>query len=293
MSSKYEFIEGEKANYPIVKMCRWAKVSKSGFYEWRGRPASATAERRDGLRVRIVEIFGENNQEYGYRRVHAQLAAERIEAGPELVRSIMRSEDLVACQPQPYKVTTTQGDDVEAPADLCQRDFTADRPGVKLVGDITYIRTWAGWVYLATVIDCYSRMVIGYAMADHMRVSLVTDALDMAHRNTDLTEDCIFHSDRGSQYTSTDLAKYLGDHKMRGSMGRTGVCWDNALAESFFASLKNEFVYRTVFPTRKKAMNAIAHWIEIRYNRKRLHSGIGYRTPFEAHNAYVEQDVAA
>jgi putative transposase len=200
VSSKYEFIESEKANYPIVKMCRWANVSKSGFYEWRNRPASATAERREALRVRIVEVFDENDQSYGYRRVHEQLEREGIEAGPELVRSIMRAEGLVACQPRPYKVTTLQDGGHDAgPADLCNRDFTAAEPGVKLVGDITYIRTWAGWVYLATVIDCYSRMVIGYAMAEHMRTSLVTDALAMARRNTDLSEGCIFHSDRGSQ----------------------------------------------------------------------------------------------
>jgi putative transposase len=293
VSSKYEFIEGEKANYPIVKMCRWANVSKSGFYEWRNRPASATAERRNALRVRIVEIFDDSDQTYGYRRVHEQLLRDGVEAGPELVRSIMRAEGLVACQPRPYKVTTLADGSSEGPADLCQRDFTAEAPGTKLVGDITYIRTWQGWVYLATVIDCYSKMVIGYAMADHMRTSLVIQALDMARSNVDLAKSCIFHSDRGSQYTSADLATYLEDHELRGSMGRTGVCWDNAMAESFFASLKNEFVHRTVFPTRRKAIDAIAHWIEIRYNRKRLHSGIGYRTPFEAHNAYVAEVQAA
>jgi len=275
-------------------MCRWAHVSKSGFYEWRGRPASATADRRAALRQRIIEIFDDSDQTYGYRRVHAQLEREGIEAGPELVRSIMVAAALVACQPRPYRVTTLRdGESDGVPADLCGRDFTAAEPGVKLVGDITYIRTWAGWVYLATVIDCYSKMVIGYAMADHMRTSLVTDALDVARRNFGLAEGCIFHSDRGSQYTSTDLATYLTEHELRGSMGRTGVCWDNALAESFFAVLKNEFVHRTVFPTRKKAVDAIAHWIEIRYNHKRLHSGIGYRTPLEAHNAYVAEDRAA
>jgi putative transposase len=292
VSSKFEFIEGEKANYPIVKMCRWAKVSRAGFYEWRGRPASATADRREGLARRVVEIFDGSDQTYGYRRVHGQLGRDGIEASPELVRSIMRTAGLVACQPRPYKVTTVTG--VEpGPADLCRRDFSASAPGTKLVGDITYIATWAGWVYLATVIDCHSKMVIGYAMADHMRTSLVTEALEMARDGVDLSDGCVFHSDRGSQYTSTDFATYLKEHDMRGSMGRTGVCWDNAMAESFFAALKNEFVYRTVFPTRRKAIDAIAHWIEIRYNRKRLHSGIGYRTPFEAHTAYITRNEAA
>jgi transposase InsO family protein len=293
VSSKYEFIEGEKANYPIVKMCRWAQVSKSGFYEWRNRPASATTERRHVLRARIVGIFHDHDQTYGYRRIHEELHDERIEAGPELVRSIMRGAGLVACQPRPYKVTTVADGTPTGPVDLVRRDFTAPAPGHKLVGDITYIRTWAGWVFLATVIDCYSRMVIGYAMADHMRTSLVIDALDMARQNSDLVEGCIFHSDRGSQYTSDDFAVYLDEHGLLGSMGRTGVCWDNAMAESFFATLKNEFVHRTVFPTRKKAIDGIAHWIEIRYNRKRRHSGIGYQTPIQAHNAHVAGKTAA
>ena len=292
MSSKYEFIDGEKANYPITKMCRWANVSRAGFYEWRDRPASATTERRVALTVEIRRIFADSDDTYGYRRVHEQLADEGIEAGPELVRHIMRAEGLVACQPKPYKVTTIS-DGIDGPADLVCRDFTATAPGTKLVGDITYIRTWAGWVYLATVIDCYSRMVVGWAMGDHMRTSLITDALDAARANYTVNDECIFHSDRGSQYTSTEFADYLKEHDMRGSMGRTGVCWDNALAESFFATLKNEFVHRTVFPTRKKAIDAIAHWIEVRYNRKRLHSGIGYRTPWQAHTAHNSEKRAA
>lgn len=293
MSSKYEFIEAEKANYPIIKMCRWAEVSRAGFYEWRNRTPSATALRRQALAVRIGELFAEHDGTYGYRRIHHELHKAGVEACPELVRQVMVDEGLVACQPRPYRVTTVADREQRGPEDLCERDFTADAPGTKLVGDITYVRTWAGWVYLATVIDCYSRMVIGWAMADHMRTSLVIDALNMARANHRLTEGCVFHSDRGSQYTSEDFASYLTEHQLRGSMGRTGVCWNNAMAESFFGTLKNELVYRTVFPTRKKAIDAIAHWIEIRYNRKRIHSGIGYRTPTEAHYAYNTEEEAA
>jgi putative transposase len=274
-------------------MCTWSGVSKSGFYEWRGRPASATAERRAALAATIQVIFDDSDETYGYRRVHAQLVIDGVEAGPELVRSIMIARGLVACQPRPYKVTTTPGDEADAPADLVERDFSADEPGTKFVGDITYISTWEGWVYLATVIDCYSKMVVGYAMADHMRTSLVTDALDMARRGGPVRPDCIFHSDRGSQYTSEDLRVYLKKWKMRGSMGRTGVCWDNAMAESFFASLKKELVHRTVYSTRRKAIDSIAHWIEVRYNRKRLHSGIAYQIPADVHYAFEAQTQAA
>ena len=292
MSSKYEFIDGEKANYPIVKMCMWAGVSKSGFYDWRGRPASATTERRAELTVNVREIFDASDGTYGHRRVHAQLGRDNVAAGPELVRRVMVEGNMVACQPRPYR-NTTDPDGSAGADDLVGRDFTARAPGVKFVGDITYIRTWQGWVYLATVIDCYSKMVVGFAMADHMRTGLVTDALQVAIDAGGIAPNAIFHSDRGSQYTSDDFKAFLDANHMVGSMGQTGVCWDNAMAESFFASLKNEFVHRTVFPTRTKAMSGIAHWIEIWYNRSRLHSGIGYQTPLEVHDSYRDENVAA
>ena len=173
------------------------------------------------------------------------------------------------------------------------RDFTAEVPGCKLVGDITYIPTWAGWLYLATVIDCFNREVVGYAMADHMRTSLVGDALQMAARNHSLAVGCIFHSDRGTQYTSTEFGAKLASLHMRQSLGRTGCCYDNSLAESFFASLKNERVHRTAYPTRSRAKHDIAHYIEIFYNRRRLHSALGYRTPHEVRIEYLNEQLAA
>ena len=199
MSSKYEFIDGEKANYAITKMCAWIGVSRSGFYEWRDRPASATAERRAALTAVIRVIFDDHDGTDGYRRVHAQLVRQGGEAGVELVRSIMRVEGLVACQPRPYRATTTPDDAAAATADLVARDFTAHAPGVKLVGDITYIPTWQGWLYLATVIDCHTKAVVGWSMAPHMHASLVTDAIGMAAGNIALQPGCVFHSDRGSQ----------------------------------------------------------------------------------------------
>jgi putative transposase len=205
---------------------------------------------------------------YGYR-LHEALLGGGESVGPELVREL----GLVACQPRPLRATTVQGSEQAAVPDLVGRDFTADAPGRKLVGDITYIRSWAGWLYLATVIDCFNREVIGYAMADHMRTSLVAEAQGMAARNHFLA-GCIFHSDRGTQYTSTEFAAKLAALNIRQSLGRTGCCYDNALAESFFAALKNEWVHRTVYPTRNKAKQDIAHYIEIFYNRRRLHSAL-------------------
>jgi putative transposase len=197
---------------------------------------------------------------------------------------------LVACQPRPWRTTTVAGVD-PAPADQLAGDFSATEPGQRLVGDITYIRTWEGWLYLATVIDLYTKEVIGWSMADHMRTSLICDAITMAHSHRD-TNGAIFHSDRGSQYTSIEFHDHLTNYEMTGSMGRTGVCWDNALAESFFASLKKELVYRTVFSTRKKARDAIAEYIEIFYNRQRLHSGIDYRTPLEVFTTHNTSSAA-
>ena len=286
MSSIYEFIDGEKANFTIVDMCSWAGVSRSGFYEWRDRPASATVERRMELAGHIQRIFDDADGTYGYRRVHAALAREGIEAGEELVRSIMRALELIACQPRPYKQTTVADAAAAATPDRLGGDFTAAAPGTRLVGDITYIATWQGWLYLATVIDCHTKQVVGWSMADHMRASLIGDALKMADGNIDLVEDCVFHSDRGTQYTSTEYRQLLASLKILPSVGRTGVCWDNALAESFFASLKNEMVYRTSFPTRRHARRAIARYIEVWYNRRRLHSGLGYRTPQEVYDEF-------
>lgn len=294
--AKYAFIHTTDAavpgRYGIKNMCRWLAVSPSGFFHWRSRPPSARAVRREQLAALVRWSFERSNQTYGYRRVHADLDRRGVDVGEDLVRDIMRAEDLVACQPRPFRITTVPGDGAGAP-DLLGRDFTADAPGTKLVGDITYIHTWAGFAYLATVIDCYSKAVIGWSVADHMRTGLVIDALAMARRNHQLAQACIFHSDRGTQYTSAQLHDYLAKHNIRGSMGRTGICWDNALAESFFAALKNELAYRTTFPTVNHVKNAVASYIEVFYNRQRLHSGLAYRTPHEVHIAYQPNTSAA
>jgi putative transposase len=187
---------------------------------------------------------------------------------------------LVACQPRPWRPTTTQQGRAGPIPDLVNRDFDADAPGRKMVGDITYIPTWEGWVYLATVIDCATRKVAGWAMDDNYRTPLITSAVQMAARNLDLPADAIFHSDRGSNYTSAEFAEVLEGLGIRQSVGRTGICYDNALAESFNAALKVERVYRTAYPTRKKAKEDIA-----RYNRAPVQSdtsSLGTRVPDSA-----------
>ncbi len=292
MTDKYAVINAEKADYPITSMCGWLGVSRAGFYEWRSRPTSATAGRRSLLARHAVEIFEASRGTYGARRVAAELAARGKAAGVRQVASIMREHGLVACQPRPYK-RTTYGDRAAAAPDLLARDFTADRPRYKLVGDITYVWTWEGWLYLATVIDCFSRQVIGWSMAEHLRAELVVDALTMAAANGSLDQEAIFHSDRGSQYSSARFRAALDVHGVRPSMGRTGVCWDNALAESFFGALKTECVHRFSFPTRRHARAAIANYIEAFYNRRRIHSRLGYRTPRQVETEHCSLSLAA
>jgi putative transposase len=293
VSARYEFIDAEKANYRVVKMCNWMGVSKSGFYEWQGRAASATAKRREELRLLIEAIFEGSEQTYGYRRVHAQLVRQGDACSPELVRALMRELGLRPCQPRPWRPTTTVAGDAGEIPDLVRRDFTADAPGVKLVGDITYIATWQGWLYLATVIDCHTKACIGYALADHMRTDLVIEALRSAASNYPLAEGAIFHSDRGTQYMSAAFAECAQRLGIRRSVGRTGVCFDNAMAESFNAALKVERVNRTEYPTREHARKDVTRYIEFRYNTERLHSALGYRTPNEAYTEYLNRNTAA
>lgn len=275
-------------------MCRWAKVSRSGYYEWRDRAPSATAVRRERLAVLVEFLFACSDSTYGYRRIHADLTRRGYLADPETVRRIMRELGLVPCQPRPFRPTTTVAGDAATTPDLLGRDFSADAPARKLVGDITYIPTWQGWLYLATVLDCFSKKVVGYAMADHMRTTLVTDALKMASTNIDFVPGVtVFHSDRGCQYTSQEFASFADTLGLRRSLGRTGICYDNAWAESFNGALKVERVNRTAYPTREHARVDIIRYIELRYNQMRLHSALGYRTPNEAEQEWHQQHPAA
>ncbi len=295
--SKYEYIDSEKNDpfetNPVTKMCAWLVVSTSGFYDWLDRPESATAARREALTRRIKHYFAKSDETYGYRRIHADLVDEGIECSPELVRQVMRTEGLVACQPSPFRVTTTADTEATTTPDLVERDFTATRPGVKFVGDITYIHTWAGFIYLATVIDCYSKKVVGWSIKDHMRTELVTDALNNAATTTLIEADAVFHSDHGSVYTSKDYRNLVTTLGMRSSMGRTGVCWDNAMAESFFAALKNERANRTVYATKAQARRDVINYIEGFYNSRRRHSALGYQRPNEVHYNYQQPLAAA
>ncbi len=212
-----------------------------------------------------------------------------------LVADLMRDLDLKAVQPRAYKRTALPGKQPVTSPDLIGRDFdpAGSAAGERFVGDITYLCTSEGWLYLSTVIDLSTRMVVGWQLADHMRTSLVVDALQMGIDAGLVAGGAIFHADRGAQYTSPEFTTFCRDNRIRTSHGRTGVCWDNAAAETFFATLKNEMYHRHTFTTRARARFAVAEYIEIFYNRRRLHSTLGYRTPHEALTEHHQTATAA
>jgi putative transposase len=300
--ARYEFINAEKATkdddgtrrYSIRQMCRWLEVSVSGYYEWLSRPASATAKWRERLKPLVVKAFTDSDGRYGYRRIQEQLARWGQYVHEDVVRDLMRELGLVACQPRrSRKGTTKQAAKRADIPDLINRDFTATAPGQKLVGDITYIHTWEGWLYLAMVIDCFSRKIVGWAMADNYKTPLIQDAIHMAARNLRLPSGAIFHSDRGSNYTSEEFAKTLTELGIRQSVGRTGICYDNSLAESTNGAVKVELVNREEYPTRAYAEKEVARYIELFYNSRRLHSTLGYRPPQEVLDEYYGKPTAA
>ena len=277
-------------------MCRLLNVARSSYYEWVDRIGviTTTAARRADLTEAVIAVFEEFRQTYGCRRIAFVLNERGKECSIGLIADIMREQDLVAVQPRAFKVTTVAGeDDDDMPADLIGQDFTAAAPGQRLVGDITYLRTGEGWLYLATVIDLCTRMVVGWQMADHMRTSLVTDALTMAKEHGHVQQRAVFHADRGTQYTSREFARYCRNAKVRRSVGRTGSCFDNSVAESWFATLKNEMYHRYRFTTRDRARFAVAEYIELFYNRKRHHSTLHYRTPAQVWAEHQIQTKAA
>jgi putative transposase len=275
-------IDAEKATYKIAWMCRVLDVPRSSFYAWRNRAETPAAARRRELAVLVKKVFGDGRGAYGCRRVAAQLNRDGHPCSVGLVADLMREQGLKACQPRAYKRTTVPGEEPVTSPDLIGRDFTATAPGTRLVGDITYLKTGEGWLYLATVIDLATRMVTGWQLTTHMRTSLVTDALQMAVTGGHVQPGAIFHSDKGTQYTSAAFARFCQARGIRTSVGRTGICYDNAAAESFFSALKNEMYHRQAFPDRARARFAVADYIEVFYNRQRLHSTLGYRTPAEA-----------
>jgi len=249
----YRLIHAEKANYCVEMMCRLAGLSRSGYYEWRDRGVSKTAARRAMLVEAVELVFECSDGTYGYRRVHAELARRGIEVDDDTVRQIMRVHGWMPVQVKRRRSLTIADKQAAPLPDLVRRDFTATVPGTKMVGDITQVDTGEGPLFLATVIDCYSKSVIGWAVDTRYPASLPIAALEMAAKRIPFQPEAIFHSDRGSQYTAVDFGDALARLDMRQSVGRTGICFDNSMAESFFGKLKTERPGIEKFATRAEA----------------------------------------
>jgi putative transposase len=262
-------------------MCRMLRVSRQGFYQWRDRPPSQHQLDDAALTERIRKIHAGHGGRVGVRRVLDELRRAGVVCSHKRVHRLMRAAGLRGVHPRPYKRTTLPDRFDPRLADLVARDFAPPAPNLTWVGDVTYIKTWAGWAFCATVIDCYSRKVVGFAVADHMRTDLIIDALRMAIIHRDPPTGVIFHSDRGAQYTSTEFRDFCRDNGVRPSVGRTGICYDNAVAESSFATLKKELIHTRPWPTIDRLRTAVFEYIESYYNRRRRHSAIGYDTPIE------------
>ena len=289
----YPFIEAEKAGRRNVKRaCALLKVSRAAFYAHLAGPSRR--EREDAeLTGQIKAVHQESKGRYGAPRVHAELTRRGRRHSRKRVARLMRTAGIRGRAAKRWKKTTIPDPAAAARADRIRRDFTADAANInaRWCGDITYIGTWEGWLYLATVIDIASRRVVGYAIADHLRTGLVSAALANAVAARDPAPGVIFHADRGCQYTSAEFAGLASDCAVTLSHGRTGQCWDNALSESFFASLKGELLDLQAWPTQAMARLAIVNYIAW-YNGTRLHSTLGYRSPAEFEEDYKIKKVA-
>jgi transposase InsO family protein len=279
----YPFIEAEKAgNGNVKKACELLEVSRSAYYQQRTDQPTAREQSDADLSEQIHQLHEKSKGRYGAPRIHAALRRTGRRHGRKRVARLMRTGGLRGKAPKRWKKTTVPDPGAAIGVDLIRRDFSVDAAKInsRWCGDITYINTWEGWLYLATVIDIASRRVVGFAMADHLRTDLIADALTnaVAARNPDPA--VVFHSDRGCQYTSTQYATLADDFDVRLSVGRTGQCWDNALAESFFASLKGECLDQQPWPNRTGARRAVVDYLAW-YNGTRLHSALGYLTPHE------------
>ncbi|CCF85979.1 conserved hypothetical protein [Nitrolancea hollandica Lb] len=277
--SRYRFIDAEKAAYPVILLCRVLGVARSGYYAWQRRGVSARAQADEHLTIQIRGIHDQSRATYGVPRIHAALRARGICCGSKRVARLMRAAGLRGRPPR-RAARTTVVDASHAPApNLVARDFTAPAADRLWVGDITYVPTWEGWLSLAVLLDVYSRRVVGWAMADHLRSDLALAALEMALVSRRPAPGLIHHTDRGCQYTADAYQAVLAAHGLTPSMSRAGDCYDNALAESFFATFKGELIDTQPWPTRQLARQAIFEWLEVFYNRQRRHSALGYRSP--------------
>jgi putative transposase len=278
----YTFVEAQKKNYRISRMCRTLKVSKSGFYGWRDRAPSARDQAGALLSEKIARIHRDSHETYGAPRIHFELRALGVRCARKRVARLMREAGLFGCGGRRRKARTTlrsRTERIPPIPDLVKRNFNPQAPNRLWVADITYVRTWEGWLYLSFVLDTYSRRVVGWSMANNLRTELVLDAVNMAIYTRRPTPGLIHHSDRGSQYTSVEFGSRLKEAGLLPSMGSVADAYDNSMAESFVSTLKRELIHLHSWPSRQKARSAISEYIEGFYKTRRRHSALGHLSP--------------
>ena len=276
---KYAFIEAKKALYPVAVLCSLLGVSRSGFYAWRCRPTAKRKNQDVELSATVESIHLSSRRTYGVPRIHAELRARGLRVGKKRVARLMRDKCLQGRTKRRFRSSTAEVSLAPPAANVLAREFARKGPNEAWVGDITYLWTAEGWLYLAVLLDLHSRRVVGWSMSDRLDRTLAIAALEMAVGRRAPGPNLVHHSDRGSQYTSHDYQAALQKHGLVCSMSRKGNCWDNAVAESFFATLKTELLAERPFPTRAAARQAVFDYVEVFYNRQRRHSALGYLTP--------------
>lgn len=284
---KYAWIESNRDQFSVARMCRLLSVSRTGYCQWCARTPSDRAVSNEVLDVQVAAIHAANQQTYGRPRIHEALLKRGATVGHERVRQSLIRQSLQPIYKKPYRTTTDSDHQHPVAPHVLDRRFDGWQPNQAWVGDITYIRTAEGWLYLAVIIDLAKRKVVGWAMSKRMKKELVCDALTMAYWQRKPPPGLIMHTDRGSQYASKKYRKLIKDYAMIASMSRKANCWDNSPMESFFKTLKVERVHRQSYPTRNHARVDIVNWIEGFYNRSRLHSSNGYCSPVDAENSLM------
>jgi putative transposase len=282
---RYDFVERHRGRWPVRLMCRVLHVSPGGYYDWRGRPQGATAQRREALIVSIKAIHGEVKARYGSPRIHAELVARGEPCCVKTAARLMRQHGIAAKTKRKFRCTTDSNHAHPVAENVVNRDFETMAANGTWTADITYIATGEGWLYLAVVEDLYSKQIVGWSMGPRIDSRLVVDALEMALAARQPGAGLVAHSDRGSRYASEHHQGVLARHGITCSMSRRANCWDNAPMESFFASLKKELTHGEIFATREEARSSLFQYIEVFYNRIRRHSSLGYKSPAEYERA--------
>jgi transposase InsO family protein len=290
---KYAWIQEQRDEFPVAVMCRVLEVSTSGFYAWRRRVPSETEKQRKRIGQAAEASYRQSHGIYGYRKVHDDLQEEQIGCCRETVRKVMREKGLFSRTRRKFVVTTDSNHSQPVAKNVLDRDFQATAPDQKWSADITYIPTREGWLYLAVVMDLFSRRIVGWSMSASLESALVLDALRMALADRQPRTGLLHHSDRGSQYACHDFQQLLDDHGIVCSMSRRGNCYDNAPTESFFGKLKTEWVHGEDYLTRSGAMQHVFNYIELFYNRQRKHAALGYHSPAAFEQLYHQSSLQA